>query len=297
MVDRAGIELAFNTVIHAEAVDLRHAVITEAGQHIVVGGGIEDRLAISVRIGPAARIGSGLVLVEVAVTGVLADLPAIVEFMADFVTHHRLVDAAIIDIRLTIKGLAIELAEGRVHDRADIGQEAVADMDLIERREIAVERSACLRIRLEGDLRHDEAAQILGIVGVIVAAGDLAGDAVFPHALLIDLVAEIEAEEGIAEIIDADFRFPHRLILRALADHLHDAAGIGAAVKHRGGAFQDLHALQTVGIHLETAETVAEQVQPIEEHAGLGGLKTANINPVRVRVRAEGFRRHTRGVT
>ena len=88
MADRAGIELAFDTIVDAETVHLGQAVITKAGQHIVIGGGIEDRLAIGVGIRPTARIGPGFMLVEVAVAGVLADLPAIVEFMADFVTHH-----------------------------------------------------------------------------------------------------------------------------------------------------------------------------------------------------------------
>lgn len=165
-------------------------------------------------------------------------------------------------------------------------------MNLIQRRKIAVERGTGLRIRFEGDLRHDEAAQILGIVGVIVAARNLAGDAIFPNALAIDLVDEVETEEGIAKIIDADFRFADRLILRALTNHLHDAAGIGAAIKHRSRALENLHPLQTIGIHLEAAEAVAEQVQPIQENAGLGCLETADVKPVRIRVGAKRLRCH-----
>ena len=80
MADSTGIELAFHSVIHTEAIDLRHAVVTEAGQHIVLGDRIESRLAVGIGICPAAGIGPGLVLVQMPITGVLTDLPAIVEF-------------------------------------------------------------------------------------------------------------------------------------------------------------------------------------------------------------------------
>lgn len=145
-------------------------------------------------------------------------------------------------------------------------------------------------------MRHDEAAQILGVIRIVVAARDLAGNAVFPYALIIHLVAEIETEESVAEIIDADFRFANAFLLGALADHLNDATGIGAAVEHRRRPLQDFNPLQTIGIHLETAETVTEQVQPIQKHPSLGGLKTANVKPVRIRIRAKGLRRHARGI-
>ena len=44
---------------------------------------------------------------------------------------------------------------------------------------------------------------------------------------------QLKLIDAVAEIVDADLGFTNRLVLRALANHLQDAARIGAAIKHR----------------------------------------------------------------
>ncbi len=111
-------------------------------------------------------------------------------------------------------------------------------MPLVEPRSDGIDCQAGGVIGLEAHLRHEEAAEIIGIVGLGLATGDLAGDPCC-HCLAERRV-DVETGKGIAEAVDADLHRARRLVLRALADQVHDAAGIGAAIEHRSRAFQHL---------------------------------------------------------
>ncbi len=281
VIGGAQIEFRFGAVVDGEAVDPGGRLEADAVELVVRGRGNAADIA--------EEIGAFLVLVEVAVAHVRRDLPAIVEIMLEFGAEHLLGVFSAVDVRFAVEGLAVDLAEGRIDDRADIGEEAVADMHLIEARGHAPDRQLGRFVGRNRDLRHDEAAQIMGEIGIVVAAGDLAGQAVGHRAAIAQLVGNVEAGEGVAVAVDADFRVIIGLFGRALAHVVDEAPGIAAAIEHRGRTFQDVDALQHEGIELEAAETVGEQVQAVEEYAGLCRVEAANIDPVGIGIGAEGL--------
>jgi hypothetical protein len=90
-------------------------------------------------------------------------------------------------------------------------------------------------------------------------------------------------------VVDADLAVNQLLVDRALADHIDEPAGIGRAIEHGGRPLEHLDTLEEEGVDLEVAERIAEEIEVIEEEARLAGIETANIDPVRVRVGAEGL--------
>ena len=67
--------------------------------------------------------------------------------MLEFVADHLLYIAAVVEVGFAIKGVAVDLAERGILDGADIGEEAVAGMHLIEAGEAAPDRQTCGVIR------------------------------------------------------------------------------------------------------------------------------------------------------
>src|SRR3546814_4070044 len=92
--------------------------------------------------------------------------------MLELGTDHLLVVAAGVEIRFAGEDGAVDPAEWRIDHRALIGEEAITRVDLVEPTEITPDRQACGVVGRQGDLRHDEAAQVLRIVGIIVARSD-----------------------------------------------------------------------------------------------------------------------------
>ncbi len=178
----AEIEIRFRPVVDREAVDFRRRLEADAVQEEVRAGRCAADIAIGVRV--------LLVFVKIGVARVLGEGPAIVEVVLELVAEHLLRIAALVDIRLAVIGIPVDLAEGRVFDGSDIGQEAVADMDLIEALKQAEDGQAGCAIGRIGYLRKDETAQIFGIVRIVVAAGDLAGEAVANRSVIVQLVVQ-----------------------------------------------------------------------------------------------------------
>ena len=74
-------------------------------------------------------------------------------------------------------------------------------MGLVEGRNDRIDGQRCRIIRRIGDLRHDEAAQILGIIRIIVAAGDLAGDAVGDRASSFSLSLASKPKKALPKLL------------------------------------------------------------------------------------------------
>ncbi|MCY1531591.1 hypothetical protein D9M68_668210 [compost metagenome] len=132
------------------------------------------------------------------------------------------------------------------------------------------------------------------MVGVVVAAGDLAGDAVVDR--IVHWAVHVDAKEGIAIVVVAGLHIGGAPITWPLADETDDAARIGATIEHRSRPFQHLDALQHERIDLKTAETVGEKIETIEEDAGLRRIEAADVEPVGIRIDAEGLGHHARRI-
>ncbi|MCY1296397.1 hypothetical protein D9M70_457830 [compost metagenome] len=132
MVERAGLEFALDTIVDAERIDLGGRLEAEAIEQIVRRGRRRRNRERQARIIIAVGIRAVLMLVEMAVAQVLAELPTAIELVLQLVAEHLLHIGAGIDCRFAEERLAIDLAERRIDDRTDIGQEAAAGMDLIK---------------------------------------------------------------------------------------------------------------------------------------------------------------------
>ncbi len=149
-------------------------------------------------------------------------------------------------------------------------------------------------IRLVLDARRDDAAELLGEIRIIVAALNLAVDAVIDR--LAGLVADIEADIAVTVGVDARFKIADALAGRALADIVDDAARVGPSVERRGRAFQHFDAFEPETVDEKAAEAIAEILQPVEIGAAGGGVETANVDPVRTVVDTEGLGEDASGI-
>jgi hypothetical protein len=197
----------------------------------------------------------------------------------------------LVEVGLGIIEVAADLAERRAADAADIGQEAV-DVALVVILVGRIEVEPRIGIRRPGQVRGDEAAEIVGIVGVGVAALKLAEQAIAPDAVLGQPVADVEGAVTVRIVVDAALDIADALAGGALGDRVDEATRIGAAVEHRGRAAHDLDPLELERVDDEAAEGVGIKVQRVEIDAGLRGVEAADVEPVGVGVGAVGLREH-----
>ena len=305
MIQPAGRELADDIVVGGEAVRL--GVVVERDER-------ERRVA---RARPrleavAERVDLRFLEVGVGEPRPRVHRPHVVDVVVELVAGHRLPPVVAVEIGVREVGAPADAAEvdrpvrrGRALHRAVIGQEVAAAVLLVDVLIVGVDGEIRAGVRRIGRRALEHAADAVFALGVAVAALELAGEAVLPDrrqrvalrddAVRHDLV-DVERRERGGVVVDADLDLAEIVVQRPLADIVDDAADIAAAIKRRGGAAEHLNALEQPRVGEEVAEGVVVELHAVAIDAGLRGVEAANVEPVGVRIVAEGLREHARGV-
>ena len=149
-----------------------------------------------------------------AEASVRAHDPVIVEGVLELVADRALFALVGIDVRFGEIGVGIDpaivdAADDAVLDRAVVGQEAAAIVVLVDVAVVGEDGELRRLVRLPGDARRNEAAPAVLLIAVGVAAGDAAVDAI-RNRIFVGRIADIEAEIGVAGIVDAGFDVAQR---------------------------------------------------------------------------------------
>ncbi len=244
-------------------------------------------------VGVAVAGDAGVVHVDMREACILAECDTVGQLALELVAEHFLLALELVEIRLTTEEAGGNAAERSVGHRADIGQELRCTGLVIRRRTENGQRG--VDVRLPGHRWRDEIVVVRREVGLRSAILHLADDAGVELAIArrqLDRRIDIEAEIGVAEIIDAGFDVADRLRLRHLADDVDETAGARTTIQDRRGTAQNLDALHVEWLQLPACIGRVEQLHAVEKHAVVVRLEAADQEPVVAEVGAECAGRH-----
>ena len=234
----------------------------------------------------AVAIGGLFADVDIGVAEVLPHRDVVGEGVLEFVAREGLVAGEPVDRRIAGEGAGRDAAEGGRAHRALVGQEVGVAGRVV--RVLPEHGQGGGAVRSVGQGGRDEATVEIDVVDLGATVAPEAGQAVGPGTALGHRPAEVEGPVGIAVVVHPDGDLMEGHEGRSLRDGVDEAARARAAVQRRGGAAQDVEALEAVGLDPERGEAGREELQAVEEVARVLSREAADLEPVVARVEAEG---------